>query len=66
VPVRVHTAPVAAQGPVARGPVQGPVSAAPVAAARPAGSYTNVRKDVGRNEPCPCGRGKKFKNCCGR
>lgn len=24
-----------------------------------------VRK-VGRNEPCPCGSGKKYKNCCGR
>jgi preprotein translocase subunit SecA len=21
---------------------------------------------VGRNDPCPCGSGKKFKNCCGR
>jgi preprotein translocase subunit SecA len=21
---------------------------------------------VGRNEPCPCGSGKKYKNCCGR
>lgn len=21
---------------------------------------------IGRNEPCPCGSGKKFKNCCGR
>ena len=21
---------------------------------------------VGRNEPCPCGSGKKHKNCCGR
>ncbi|MGH8190997.1 MAG: SEC-C metal-binding domain-containing protein [Rhodanobacteraceae bacterium] len=20
---------------------------------------------VGRNDPCPCGGGKKFKNCCG-
>lgn len=20
--------------------------------------------DVGRNEPCPCGSGKKFKHCC--
>ena len=20
---------------------------------------------VGRNEPCPCGSGKKFKKCCG-
>ena len=27
-----------------------------------------VRKEVtvGRNESCPCGSGKKFKNCCGR
>ncbi len=23
-------------------------------------------KKVGRNEPCPCGSGKKFKNCCGK
>jgi uncharacterized protein len=21
--------------------------------------------NVGRNDPCPCGSGKKFKNCCG-
>jgi uncharacterized protein YecA (UPF0149 family) len=20
--------------------------------------------DVGRNDPCPCGSGKKFKKCC--
>ena len=25
-----------------------------------------VEKTVGRNEPCPCGSGKKYKNCCGR
>lgn len=27
-----------------------------------------IRRDapkVGRNDPCPCGSGKKFKNCCG-
>jgi SEC-C motif-containing protein len=23
-------------------------------------------KKPGRNEPCPCGSGKKFKQCCGR
>ena len=22
--------------------------------------------NVGRNEPCPCGSGKKFKQCCGK
>ena len=25
-----------------------------------------VGKKIGRNEPCPCGSGKKYKNCCGR
>ena len=25
-----------------------------------------VEKKVGRNDPCPCGSGKKFKNCHGR
>ena len=25
-----------------------------------------VAKKVGRNDPCPCGSGKKYKNCCGR
>ena len=36
---------------VSNGPVQTPVKAA---------------KKIGRNEPCPCGSGKKYKNCCGR
>ena len=25
-----------------------------------------VEKKVGRNEPCPCGSGKKYKKCCGK
>jgi preprotein translocase subunit SecA len=25
-----------------------------------------VGKKVGRNDPCPCGSGKKYKHCCGR
>jgi hypothetical protein len=24
----------------------------------------NPFRDVGRNDPCPCGSGKKFKKCC--
>ncbi|WP_428484137.1 SEC-C metal-binding domain-containing protein [Rhodopila sp.] len=24
----------------------------------------NPYRGVGRNDPCPCGSGKKFKNCC--
>ena len=33
------------------------------------GKQETVRRDmpkVGRNDPCPCGSGKKYKNCCGR
>ncbi len=30
-------------------------------------SNTIVRKEkIGRNDPCPCGSGKKYKMCCGR
>ncbi len=25
-----------------------------------------VSPKVGRNDPCPCGSGKKFKHCCGK
>ena len=25
-----------------------------------------VSKKIGRNDPCPCGSGKKYKNCCGK
>ena len=25
-----------------------------------------VEKKVGRNEPCTCGSGKKYKKCCGK
>ncbi len=25
-----------------------------------------VDKKIGRNDPCPCGSGKKYKNCCGK
>lgn len=26
----------------------------------------HAEKQVGRNDPCPCGSGKKHKKCCGR
>jgi SWIM/SEC-C metal-binding protein len=25
-----------------------------------------VEQKAGRNDPCPCGSGKKFKKCCGK
>jgi uncharacterized protein len=28
-------------------------------------TYVRVERKVGRNEPCPCGSGKKYKRCCG-
>ncbi len=27
---------------------------------------TKSAKEIGRNDPCPCGSGKKYKNCCGK
>ena len=36
---------------------------------RSQGDNVTVRRTmpkVGRNDPCPCGSGKKYKNCCGR
>ena len=35
------------------------------AAGGPAGARKAAKK-VGRNDPCPCGSGKKYKNCCGK
>ncbi len=29
-------------------------------------TVVNEEPKVGRNDPCPCGSGKKYKNCCGR
>ena len=26
--------------------------------------YTRSTKKIGRNDPCPCGSGKKYKHCC--
>jgi preprotein translocase subunit SecA len=42
------------------------------AAIEASGSTEKVRQikletpKVGRNDPCPCGSGKKYKKCCGR
>lgn len=30
------------------------------------GQSPAVSEKIGRNDPCPCGSGKKYKNCCGR
>ncbi len=33
---------------------------------QPVEPYRRTGQKVGRNDPCPCGSGKKFKKCCGR
>jgi len=55
-------------GPAAPAPAAAPQAApraqrkAPPRKAAPA---KRAQPKIGRNEPCPCGSGKKFKNCCG-
>ena len=34
-------------------------------AAEPQGTFVRGERKIGRNEPCPCGSGKKFKHCHG-
>jgi uncharacterized protein len=34
-------------------------------AQREVGTHRRTEQKVGRNDPCPCGSGKKFKKCCG-
>lgn len=29
-------------------------------------TYRRIQPKVGRNDPCPCGSGKKYKKCCGK
>ena len=33
---------------------------------KPSASQPEKQKKVGRNDPCPCGSGKKYKRCCGK
>jgi preprotein translocase subunit SecA len=56
--------------PPARAPATGPdrrsaAAAAPLAAGDPQGTFVRPDRKVGRNEPCPCGSGKKYKHCHG-
>ncbi|WP_446830622.1 preprotein translocase subunit SecA [Candidatus Foliamicus sp.] len=37
----------------------------PAPAAPQVQTYRRAKPRVGRNEPCPCGSGKKYKRCCG-
>ncbi|MBP1579560.1 MAG: preprotein translocase subunit SecA [Oscillospiraceae bacterium] len=58
----VLTVPVRVQRPPQREQVMKPD--APNAGAQT--PYKNKGEKIGRNDPCPCGSGKKYKNCCGK
>ena len=54
---------------VRKAPVERKQVAKPVDTPSPDGAKPKVLKrsaKIGRNDPCPCGSGKKYKNCCGR
>jgi preprotein translocase subunit SecA len=44
----------------------GPFAAGPTSAPEPVAPVVREGRKVGRNEPCPCGSGKKYKHCHGQ
>jgi len=52
------------RGAAAAGPAP-PASPAPLPPPDLAGTFVRSERKVGRNEPCPCGSGKKYKHCHG-
>jgi preprotein translocase subunit SecA len=42
-----------------------PMAAPPLPPAEPSGTFVRGERKIGRNEPCPCGSGKKYKHCHG-
>ena len=58
-----HHSPASALSNVPRGEVRTAVTSASTAAGT---TYVRSQPKVGRNDPCPCGSGKKYKNCCGK
>ena len=48
------------------GATQRRVASQPQGAQRPTMPIRNAGPKVGRNDPCPCGSGKKYKDCHGR
>ncbi len=61
-------APAAALGDLsADGEAPAPTPAPAAASAAPEETpFVREGRKVGRNEPCPCGSGKKYKHCCGQ
>ena len=59
--------PPASPSPGGRGAVTGaaPAAAPPLPPSELSGTFVRSERKVGRNEPCPCGSGKKYKHCHG-
>jgi preprotein translocase subunit SecA len=60
---------VSMQGPETETAAPEPTTPDAESAEAPAEPAVPIRRDqpkVGRNDPCPCGSGKKYKNCCGQ
>ncbi|MFH1778424.1 MAG: preprotein translocase subunit SecA [Candidatus Omnitrophota bacterium] len=55
--------PLAARGLKAEGPM--PIPREPTVSDIKQAPYQRAVPKVGRNDPCPCGSGKKYKKCCG-
>jgi len=52
--------------PARSGPSRGSDIVSEAAAAVEKAKPVRVGPKVGRNDPCPCGSGKKYKQCCGK
>ncbi len=50
----------------AQAPAEGMAPAPPPSEAAHVETFVRTERKVGRNEPCPCGSGKKYKHCHGR
>jgi preprotein translocase subunit SecA len=57
--------PIAAGEEAVAEPAVGPVARERAPQVPPAQPFVRAERKVGRNEPCPCGSGKKFKHCHG-
>lgn len=52
--------------PIQREQVAKPMDPALMSADSKRSPIQNAKKKIGRNDPCPCGSGKKYKQCCGK
>ena len=58
-------APAAPNEPAEPAPISGADAALQAALRAPVAPVRRDGPKVGRNDPCPCGSGKKYKKCCG-